>query len=808
MASRFTRILIGTISVLILLAALGGGWFYLHLRASLPQLDGVATLPGLEARTTVTRDALGVVTLRGTSRLDVARALGYAHAQDRFFQMDLLRRSAAGELAELVGPAALPLDRNRRIHQFRRQAREVWERLPPTQKAVVEAYTTGVNAGRTALDAAPFEYFLLRTTPVPWLPEDSLLVAFAITFDLQGSDGRYEHSLDTVREVFGDTGLAFFSPLIGPTDAALDNSTAPLPPLPSERLIDVRQLTGDNLPTVSTVALPEAGSNVIALAGDRTASGAALLADDMHLALGVPGTWYRTSLQWGGAPDGPPTHNVTGVTLPGTPALLAGSNGHIAWGFTNAYADTSDLVVVDANNTAPETFYSVGTDMERFDVRKETLLVKGSSSVEIEARWTRWGPIVATAANGHPLALKWTAHDPNATDFTVMELETAGTIDDAIAIAHRAGTPALNLMVADRSGSIAWTVSGRLPRRDRHSGRLPVTWAFGDRGWNGLLAPEEIPTVIVRPAEESPLNGQLWNGNARPLGGEALTLLGDGGYFHPARSAQLRDDLTAIKHPATPADLLAIQLDDHARFYKRWRALLLQTLDDPTAPPSTKTHHALRAAVAAGTDRASVDDPAHGLVRAFRHAVAERVLTPIFLPCVAVDPDFNYRQLPYEEPLWRILTERPPHFLSGRFATWPELLRSAVDDTIVTLDRKGFAPENATWGRLNRAALRHPLSRALPGFISDLLGLDMPADPLPGDEHIPRVQRPTFGASQRFVVSPGLETEGFYHQPAGQSGHPLSPFYAAGHDAWVKGEPTPFLPGPTLHTLALEAKSP
>ncbi|HZP59112.1 MAG TPA: penicillin acylase family protein, partial [Opitutaceae bacterium] len=341
------RLLAGVLSLLVLGAAGAGVWFYLQLRASLPQLDGDAVVPGLTAPITVERDALGVPTLRGGTRADVARALGFVHAQDRFFQMDLLRRHAAGELAELFGRPALDHDKAVRVHEFRRIARTVLAGLAPPERALLQAYADGVNAGLHALRARPFEYIVLRATPQPWKPEDSVLVIYAMTLDLQDG-GRYERSLAAVRDAYGLAGLNFFAPTATPDDAALDGSTAPLPPVPSPKVIDLRLSAGRHFPVLPAPSgdLVSAGSNAFALSGAHTLTGGAMLANDMHLALRVPNIWYRASLLWRAEPASPfdpriSNYAITGVTLPGAPIVVAGSNGHIAWGFTNAYVDTS-----------------------------------------------------------------------------------------------------------------------------------------------------------------------------------------------------------------------------------------------------------------------------------------------------------------------------------------------------------------------------------------------------------------------------------------------------------------------------------
>jgi len=783
-------------SVLLLIALSLATWFYVKMRASLPLLDGQAGITGLEANVSVERDRQGVPTVHGTNRLDVARALGFLHAQDRFFQMDCARRHAAGELAELFGKAALPHDKKVRIHGFRTLAQKVLATLAPDERKRVDAYTDGVNAGLAKLGAKPFEYILTRTEPQPWKAEDCVLMIYAMTLDLQDEDAGYEQSLAAVRDTLGQTALAYFAPLIGPDDAALDNTTATLAPMPTERMIDIRKriyTTEEKHASLATRESPAVlpGSNAFALAGNRTVSGSALLANDMHLNLRVPNVWYRASLVFPAA-DGQGETHITGVTLPGAPLVIAGSNGHIAWGFTNAYADTSDLVVINATTAGPGTYLD-GDKVLLYEKRPEVIQVKGSKPETIDNFWTNWGPVIGTNADKRDLALKWVAHNSDAANFDLFALEDAQTVQQAIDIAHRAGIPAQNFIVADSSGTIGWTIAGHLPKRVGFDGRLPVSWSFGDRKWDGFLAPAELPTLIA------PADGRLWSGNQRMFGGETLRLLGDGGYEHPMRAGRIRDDLTPLGK-ATPRDLLAVQLDSGAPYLERWHQLLLRVIT-PDAVAKDKDRAKLRAAAETWAGRASVDSVSYRLVAGFRKHVVDRVLPVVFEPCYDVYPDFSYRRFHYEPALWEMVNQKPPHLLGQDYASWDDLLLAAVDDVIKDIDAEHVAIARATWGRHNAAQIRHPLSRFFPGPLGRWL--DLPADPLPGDNNMPRVQSPAAGASERFVVSPGRETEGIFEMPGGESGHPLSPYYRAGHKAWVEGEATPFLPGPTVHTLTL-----
>ena len=801
-AAQRLRYLASALTLLVALAAAAGGWCYFQLRASLPQLDGPHPLAGLSAPVAVTRDAAGVPTVRGASRADVARALGFLHAQERFFQMDLLRRRAAGELSEVIGKAALGLDRSARLHGFRARAQQTIAGLMPAERALAETYTAGVNAGLAALGARPFEYLALRTAPAPWRMEDSVLVVFAMTLDLQDERDSYEKNLATLRDTLGRDALAFFAPLLKPDDAALDGSTAPLPPVPGPKILDLRARPAAPTTALAPGEFPFVGSNAFALAGAHTAGGGALLASDPHLTLAVPNIWYRAVLEWR---DGGQAQSIVGVTIPGIPFVIIGSNRHIAWGLTDAYADVSDLVAVDLNPISPDHYKIPGRDeLLAIETRRETIRVKGAPDAASESRWTVWGPIIAADEKGRPLVHHWVAYEPGAINFTFGELENARTVREATAIAHRTGMPAHNFVVADTAGDIAWTITGRLPRRIGYDGRLPVSWSYGDRSWDGFLPPEKFP-VVATPGAAIPgalpaPDGRLWSANHRHLGGTALATLGDAGYDDGARAAQIRDALAKVEN-ATPRDLLAIQLDDRALFLAPWQKLLLATLT-PRATATKPARAELRALAAKWEGRASVESVSYTLVREFRAAVRARVFGPIFAGCAEADESFGWSRFHLEPALWALLREKPAHLLDPQFATWDDLLVAAADDVVNTFERRHLPLVGAAWGGRNTAKILHPFGAVLPAWLAGWLNL--PADPLPGDAHMPRVQGRAHGASMRLVVAPGREAEGIFEMPGGQSGHPLSPYFRTGHTAWVKGEPAPLLPGTTAHTLTLQ----
>jgi penicillin amidase len=243
-----------------------------------------------------------------------------------------------------------------------------------------------------------------------------------------------------------------------------------------------------------------------------------------------------------------------------------------------------------------------------------------------------------------------------------------------------------------------------------------------------------------------------------------------------------------------------IQLDNRAIFLDRWQKLAMATLDDATLARNPGLREA-KDFIASWGGRASVDSVGYRMVKAFRLAVSDRVFAPLLAPVLKLDPKFRYSRVWQSEgPLWALLSQRPAHLLSPNYAGWDALLTDSLNAVVRALTQDGRPLSQKTWGEFNRARIQHPLSRAVPS-----LGrfLDMKKDPLPGDDHMPRVHSQTNGASERFVVSPGHEDQGFFHMPAGQSSHPLSPYFGAGHEAWLKGEKTPFLPGPARYTLTL-----
>ena len=798
----------------------------LHWRisASLPTLDGTLQVDGLSAEVEIARDAAGVPTITGQSREDTAYGLGFVHAQERFFQMDMLRRVSSGRLSELIGSATIAVDQSFRRHRFASIARSTVAEMTPAHRSMFEAYARGVNEGLNQLGAAPFEYTLLRAEPATWTAEDSIHVMQTMLTDLQSKDGMEEVHLGKLHQQLPSEVFEFMLRTGSQWDAALDDSTIEPPPLPGSEIWSLRELLKNPQTALlqrhgndkeqhvaskyqhpwSLLANPTSqfaeqnlvGSNNWAVGGDLSASGSAILASDMHLGLRVPAIWYRACLK---TPclDGK-VRRLVGVTLPGLPGLIEGSNGSVAWGLTNSHGDFGDIVeLVPGPKTEAGLETYVTPDGPRELKRVSEVIRVGGTEQEFEFEWTIWGPVIHQEEDKR-FVHRWVGNDPTTQNSRLFDLESAEDTNAALAIGAQAGPPHLNLVVADSAGDVGWTLSGPIPSRsDIRPPRTPQDWSEGG-AWQGYLPKEEQPLVKLGS------DGRVWTANNRIVGGAAMNRIGDFAFDHGGRAHQVRARLFE-KDAFDESDMLAIQRDHEARFLTRWQELLVSVLgiDEEFSEDFVNYSTNWDATASAGS-------VGYRVVRSFRlnvHAImfgqgsGERDVAIEQRGAFFRAAGFEgaYVRLNFEDALWDLLEERPMHWLPPEFESWNALLVEAAKSTQRVLTQDGPLSD-ATWGSRNQSRIQHPLSNSLP-----LLSrwLDMPKLPLSGDSHMPLVQSPAFGASQRMVVSPGHEEQGIYHQPGGQSGHPYSPHYRTGFSDWAAGKASPLLPGDTRYTLTL-----
>lgn len=784
---------LGLSALLILIILFSCGYLVLH--NGLPLLEGVLRLDEIQADVKIERDKQGIPTIYAHNREDTAFALGFLHAQERLFQMDLLRKNSAGELSELFGELALKFDSKMRLHQFRKRAQLAVDNLPSNHKAILAAYTNGVNAGVGQLSAKPFEYQILNTTPAPWQHADSALVLISMYIDLQPQWSQSERSLGVMKDELPADWFAFLTSQGGYWDSPLqgdnlsENTTIPQKPLASFSLAQDAQLQVSDYQFFDQIHY---GSNNWSVSGALTKHGAAMVADDMHLKLRVPNIWYRASWY---LEDG---RRMTGASLPGTPAIVVGSNEHIAWGFTNSQGDYHDVIVLKTN--ADKTQYLTPEGFKTFEIETETVEVKGKETNTVEVKLTQWGPVIGENQNGDMLAMRWVTHDVEGVNFRLLDLETTNTVNDALLVAAESGVPGQNLNVVDKEGNQAWSIMGRLPQRfgfetgmggNFNGSQLPQDWSQGDKGWSGYLAPVKYPKVV------NPKDGRIWTANARIVSGEQLKKVGVNNYALGPRQKQIRDAMYGVNE-FTEQNFLNIQLDDRALFLQRWHETLLSLVGE-----QERKYPDVIDVLNNWEGRASHTSAGYLLVKRFRENVVDQTAGEVYRYLENNSNEFWPSAIDnfVEYPVWQLITEQPSHHVPAGFDSWNEFLLAMLDKTISALLVDGGELADQTWGTANTLAIQHPLSKALP-VLSWLL--DMPAVPMNGDTYMPRVQKPDSGASQRFAVAPGHEEEGYFHMATGQSGHPLSPYFDLGHEDWVDGKPSAFLPGQTRWTLTLQ----
>jgi len=793
------NIFIGFMLVFVLVAATFLTWIYSEIESALPMLDGKQALFGLSATTIVERDIQGIATIKAKSRQDIAIATGFIHAQERFFQMDLLRRNAAGELSSLFGEQALDYDKTIRVHRFRDRARDIVNQLPDEQLSLLKAYTRGVNQGLGNLNASPFEYLLLQQNPVEWQEEDSILSVYSIYIDLQYNQGERERTLGAIQALYGDAVLAFLNPNGSIWDAAIDDTTHSPSPIPalswlssSAKSDKVNPLIQPKFLTTKYQYEQHTGSNNWAISGDISQTGAAIIANDMHLGIQVPNTWFRASFEYFNSKNKP--IKVTGLTLPGTPNMVIGSNSNIAWSFTNSYGDWSD--VIELETTEDKNQYLTPKGYKHFTENKQIIAIKGQEAIEITIKETIWGPVINTDHDTPLLAYRWVAHDKQAVNFYSSNLEIATSVDEAFVIAAKSGIPAQNIVIGDKEGNIGWTIMGAIPRKKGVVGDIPTTWADGKNDWLGYLSPQEYPKV------KNPTRQRLWTANSRVVGGKTYQLLGNGGYALGARSQQIKNRLFA-KSSFNEKDLLSITLDDEALFLLRWQKFLLEKILTNSARSQNPQWQDVYNIVNTEQLKASTDSVSYRLVRNFRLNLRNSVFEHLNENLKAFDESYSFHTIRHqiETPLWQLVNEQPNNVIGFNKTDWQVLFARALSETVADMSSEQAFTE-ATWGKQNTSNIQHPLSKGIP-FIGHWL--DMPSTELAGDSYMPRIQGTSFGASQRMIVSPGHEKTGIMHMPTSQAGHPWSPYYHLGHKDWEQGNASPFLPGETKYTLILNS---
>ncbi len=621
----FLRVATLLTSLLILVTVAGfflaRHWVHQSLANSLPQLDGSLAIPGLAASVTVQRDTHGVPHIRAASLDDLVLAQGYITAQDRLWQMDALRRHAAGELAEILGPNMLPHDRAQRILQLRAAADRSLAVLPPDQLHLLQQYADGVNASiATQRPHLPLEFRLLRYQPAPWTPRDSILVGLIMFQDLTNTFPQElnrealtarlpQYLIADLYPVFTwrdhpptQPAVDLSAPQTGIPDIPLDESQTKLA-LPnsapdatnlgapsSARTLSLRWASRPNetaaahptpvtaspadllaaqqtLAPVLTCDGCKAGSNNWVVSGAYTATGKPLLSNDMHLAHSVPGIWYQADLE---SPTPIGNLHVTGVSLPGVPLILVGHNDHVAWGFTNLGAQVQDLYLEHTRGSGPTAEYESSDGSWRPVLhQQEVIHVKGGRDVTLDVQSTRHGatatPILSPIfpSETRILSLRWTIYDPTSLNPSFLAIDAATDAASLVAAFSTYGGPAQNLVYADVQGHIGYHAVGSIPIRGSLAKPTPLSPVPTDaldttQNWIGTIPYDKLPQSA------DPARGILATANNRITPDDypyPITLDWSAPYRNERIWKLLADRALATHGHLTPADMLAIQTD-------------------------------------------------------------------------------------------------------------------------------------------------------------------------------------------------------------------------------------------------------
>lgn len=788
--SRLARVLTWTVlgSVGLALVLVAGAW--LLLRASLPRTDGSVALSGLSAQVEMSRDSLGVPVIRAGTLTDAIRGLGFVHAQDRFFQMDLYRRRAAGELAGLFGRAALPSDRRNRTLGLRERARRHLDSLPVRDRKWIDAYTAGVNAGLADLGARPPEYLLLRVAPERWRPEDCVLTWMAASLNLDRSGP--ERTTGVMRATLPRKLVAFLVPPMTRFDVPMvvseeepNGGYRPLP-IPGPEVVDLRERghgtnSGNGLMTLQNDALTP-GSNAWAVDSSLTEDEGALLAGDPHGRLGVPSAFYRFELHWA-------NRSAYGASFPGFPGMLHGATGDLAVGMVNGHTDQTDRIFVEVDET-DSTRYRTPTGPEPFGSRQEVVAVRGEEDVTLDVRTTRWGPVVDTDWKGRPLVVKRAAMSPVPVVGGLIDVLTASSVPEGLDVLTNLGAVSLGFVVADAAGRVGWTLSGPHPRRTGFDGSVPTSWAETGTGWEGLVTDSERPVI----ADSG--RARVFHANNRPVGIDLFEEI----RFLPSNTGVRAHRIRTLLDSRDVFDEAAfheMQLDLRTPYFDYARDIVLEVV----APDDSNTLlRRVRGHVADWDGTAATDQVGFRLLTVYNEALLRRVLGALLAPADSAAPSSGPPWSKAREAFLRILEERPAHLVPPGYETWREFLRSTLENSMSEIQTDPERPDiNASWGEVNRLDYRHPLG-GLP-LLGDLLNMER--TPISGGAMALKAQAPAGGQMLRLVVNPAHPERATLHLPVGQSGHFLSPHYDDFQSSWIAGETRPLVAGPPESSFKL-----
>jgi len=781
------RVLARLLLAVLGLVAFAAAGAYLYLRQSLPTVEGEARLTGLSAPVELLRDRYGIPHIFAASYEDASFALGYAHAQDRLWQLEMNRRIAAGRLAEVVGKGALETDRFLRTLGLRRAAEANLRALDAETRRMLEAYAAGINAFLASAPVLPPEFWITGTQPEPWTPADSIAWMKVMAWDLGGN---WRNEVLRMR-------LAKTLPL-----ARIQEFVAPYPGEAPPEITDLKTLYGAleregvqlaedgiRLAELAPGVQPEGiGSNNWVVSGARTASGKPLLANDPHLGLTAPPVWYFAHLSVAGA-------IMIGATLPGVPAIVLGRSDRFAWGFTNTGPDVQDLYIEKLDNAGN---YLTPEGPRAFQVIEETIHVKDAEPERLRIRVSRHGPVISdvlrdvlrpaqdVAPRGHVLAFAWTALlEDDLTPQSALKLARARDWDGFLAAVRDFHTPQQNMVYADIDGNIGFVAAGRVPIRKPDNdlkGLAPAPGWLAKYDWNGYLPFDELPRAY------NPGSGELHTANHK------ITPPGYAHFISAEWQAPYRADRIRALLDATPkhnvASFARMQGDVVSLAMRESLPRLLAT-----RPRSEEARRAL-AQLAKWDGEMAPGRPepliAWGWWRELTRALYADELGEAFRSNWLARATFVARAISgdREQARWCDDVRTPA------VETCEELLALSLEAALADL-RQRYGEDSSVW-RWGEAHVAHHEHRPFGREPLLARAFDIRV-PTPGDVYTVNVGRNNFNdeaqpfanrhaASLRAIYDLSDLEKSLYIHPGGQSGNILSPHYEAFTEAWAKGE--------------------
>lgn len=756
---------------LLIVVAGGFGWGYLAVHSALPQLDGQVRLRGLAASVTVVRDGQGVPTIQASNTDDLFFAQGYVTAQDRLFQMDGMRRFAAGELAEILGPGFIQHDREQRILGMRLAARKTMEVASVETRQHFEDYARGVNAFiESHRDRLPLEFRILGYQPRPWVPEDSALIAGQMVEDLTHYSYRSTLTREKILEVLGPELTA---------DLYVNSSVYDRPPtvtrgnLPVQPADDEDDQEDDSSPQNSVVQKSPrwstpfddvepsllAGSNNWVVSGEHTVTGKPLLSNDMHLGHQMPNLWYEAHLK-GGPLD------VVGVTLPGMPYVIVGHNHRIAWGFTNVGATVEDVYIETFNGDGQ---YLTPSGWQNAIHRRETIHAKGAGDEFVDVVSTRHGPIITglLPRETRSIALRWTLYDGARNPF--FAVDSAQNWQQFLAAFSQFDAPGQNVVYADVDGNIGYHTTGKIPIRATGDGSLPEDGSNNSHEWIGYIPFDKLPSVY------NPPSGIIATANSR-ITPDKYPYSISTGWEAPWRSQRIYQVLESGKKFSS-ADMLALQTDIYSSF-DQYAAERFVAAADRVKTVSPRVKQAVEI-MRGWNGRMTAGSAAPTIEYRSRADLMRMVLDSKLDTASGIHYSWGMQSVWLDN----ILHNRPKRWLPGNFPNYDALLVAAIEAAVTSTE----APQNLSdwkWGAVNSIEIQNPVLGHIP-FLRRWTGTGV--QPQSGSGYAVKAVTPTHGPSERITDDLANLDSSTLNIVTGQGGNFLSPYYMDQWKAWYQG---------------------